>query len=153
MGRGRANRLPRRRYLALFAGFFLAWGFDGLNSYLTLFPVLPHLYQPLNLLRLVTGTLEGLAISAVFLPMLNPTLWASPVAPLHTGEVSSPPGGSSVASWADIAWLLVGGAVVVAAVGSEWAALLYPLALLSGLMVIVLVGDRQWCGGVDPVAA
>jgi hypothetical protein len=48
--------------------------------------------------------------------------------------------GPSIAGWADLIWLLVGGAVVVAIVSSEWPLLLYPLALISGAMVIGLVG-------------
>ena len=58
--------------------FFLVWAVDGLNSFLTFFPGLPHLYEPRNLLRLITGTLEGLAIAALMLPIANLSLWAAP---------------------------------------------------------------------------
>jgi uncharacterized membrane protein len=133
-GRGRATAFPARRYLAMLAVFFAAWAADGLNSYLTLFPVLPHLYEPHNWLRLVTGTLEGLGIAVLLLPALNLTLWAQPVA--VGGDHATP----SICRWGDVAWLLVGGAAVVAVVASEWAPLLYPLALLSGLMIVFLVG-------------
>ena len=128
-GRGRAADLPDRRYLAVFAGFFLLWAVDGLNSYLTLFPGFPHLYEPHHILRLATGTLEGLAIAAILLPILNLSLWARPV--------NTP----SVASWRDLAWMVVGGAVVVGLVSSEWAPLLYPLALTSGATIVALVGS------------
>ena len=73
------------------------------------------------MLRLVTGTLEGLAIAAVLLPLANLTLWADP----------DPQ--RSVGSWRDLAWLLAGAAAVIASVSSEWPPLLYPLALLSEL--------------------
>ncbi len=115
-------------FLAVLALFLLAWAMDGFNSFLTLIPGLPHLYEPRNLLRLVTGTLEGLAIAAVVLPVANLSLWAAP-AP-----------GRSIETWRDLAWMLLGGAVVVALVSSEWAPLLYPLALISGLMIVGLVG-------------
>jgi uncharacterized membrane protein len=134
-GRGRARDLPGRRYLLAMGLSFLAWGFDGANSYLTLFPGMPHLYEPYNLLRLITGTLEGLAISALLLPVFNLSLWSA--ADLAEGADARQP---SIAGWPDLAWLLVGGALVVAIVSSEWDPLLYPLALVSGLMIVGLVG-------------
>lgn len=127
-GRGRALRLPARRYLAVLSLFLVLWAFDGVNSYLTLFPGLPHLYEPHNLLRLITGTLEGLAIASLMLPVVNLSLW-------QNGDLAP-----SIDGWRDLAWLLVGGALVVFLVNSEWAPLLYPLALLSAIMVVVLVG-------------
>ena len=134
-GHGRARDLPRLRYLLALGVFFLAWGFDGANSYLTLFPGLPHLYEPHNLLRLITGTLEGLAISALLLPVFNVTLW-KPVGPLEGTDAQEP----SITGWPDLAWLLLGGALVIAIVSSAWDPLLYPLALVSGLMIVGLVG-------------
>ncbi len=134
-GRGRAHDLPAPRHLLALSLFFVAWGFDGANSYLTLFPGLPHLYEPHNLLRLITGTLEGLAIAALLLPVFNLTLW-SPAGPGQDADA----GGPSIAGWPDLAWLVVGGALVVSIVSSEWQPLLYPLALVSGLMIVGLVG-------------
>jgi uncharacterized membrane protein len=127
-GRGRSSLLPAPKHLAVLGGFLLIWGVDGLNSYLTFFPGLPHLYEPSNVLRLATGALEGLVLSALVLPVFNFSLWAEP-APRPVVE-----------NWGDLAWLLVGGAAVVGLVSSEWAPLLYPLALVSGLMVVVLFG-------------
>ncbi len=76
--RTRASLLPPWPALALFGAFFLAWAVDGLNSYLTLFPGLPHLYQPLNALRLLTGSLQGLALVLVIWPVVAFTLWREP---------------------------------------------------------------------------
>ena len=114
--------------MTVFAGFILLWAVDGLNSYLTLFPGFPHLYEPHNILRLATGTLEGLTIAAFLLPILNLALWAN--------LVETP----SIENWRDLAWMLIGGAVVVGLVSSAWSPLLYPLALVSGMMVVALVG-------------
>jgi hypothetical protein len=108
--------------------FLLAWAVDGLNSFLTLIPGLPYLYEPRNLLRLVTGTLEGVALAAVLLPLANRALWANP----------DPQ--RSVGSWRDLAWLLVAAAAVIALVSSEWPPLLYPFAILSELAILGLVG-------------
>jgi uncharacterized membrane protein len=127
-GRGRAAHLPAPIFLAVLALFLLVWAVDGINSFLTLIPGLPYLYEPRNLLRLITGTLEGLAIAAIVLPVANQSLWAAPASD------------RSIETGRDLAWMLFGGAVVVALVSSEWAPLLYPLALISGLMVVGLVG-------------
>ena len=108
--------------------FLLAWAVDGFNSFLTLIPGLPRLYEPSNLLRLITGTLEGLAIAAVVLPVANLTIWASPD-PRR-----------SVGSWRDLGWMLVAAAAVIALVNSAWPPLLYPLAILSELAILGLVG-------------
>lgn len=127
-GRGRAGKLPPPKYLAVL-GFFLAlWAVDGFNSFLTFFPGAPHLYEPNNLLRLATGTLEGLAIAAVMLPAFNRSLWARPQ-PI-----------ASVSGWQDLAWMLAGGAVVAGLVSSGAPFLLYPLAILSALAVVILLG-------------
>jgi uncharacterized membrane protein len=127
-GRGLASMLPAPKYLAVFGVFLVAWAVDGINSFLTLFPGLPHLYEAHNLLRLATGTLEGLAIAALMLPAFNRSLWAElPLMP-------------SVGSWQDIAWMLASGALVAGMVASGLPFLLYPLTLLSGLAVVALLG-------------
>ena len=126
-GRGRTSRFPSRPHLLVLAVFMLTWVIDGTNSFLALMGW-PHLYEPNNLLRLVTGTLEGIAIAAVLLPALNLTLWRKPD-PRR-----------SVGSWRDLAWLLVGGGAIILAVSSEMDALLLPLALLSGAMIPALLG-------------
>lgn len=125
--RGRASHLPAPRYLGVFAFFMLVWAADGFNSFLALFPGLPHLYEPRNTLRLVTGTLEGLVLGAVLLAAWNATVWTEP---------DDTP---SVGSWRDLAWMLAGGAVVIALVSRPWAPLLLPLALLSGAAIVGLV--------------
>ncbi len=127
-GRGRASMLPVSKYLVVFGIFLAAWAVDGSNSFLTFFPGVPHLYEPHNLLRLATGILEGLAIAALALPALNQSLWAE-LPPMPSAD-----------SWQDIAWMLVGGALIAGLVSSELPSLLYPLALLSGLAVVLLLG-------------
>lgn len=86
-GRARASLLPRWPLLVLFAAFFLVWVIDGLNSFLTLLPGLPHLYEPRNALRLLTGTLEGLALSLTLWPIVAFTLCKEPRAERVVGPV------------------------------------------------------------------
>ena len=123
---------PHGRYVALFGVFLSAWAVDGANSFLGLFPDAPRLYAPHNLLRLVTGTLEGLVIAAFLLPVFNQTLWAAATEP----STHRP----AVAGWRDLAWLLVrrGGRDRPGEQRTRLPA--FPLALLSGATVIMLFG-------------
>ena len=72
----RASNLPPFRIIALLAAFFLLWALDGLNSVLALVPDLPHPYEPQNSLRFISGSLEGLALAVLLLPMFNHIVWA-----------------------------------------------------------------------------
>lgn len=130
LGRGKAGQLPPRPVIIVLLGFIAAWAFDGFNSYLTLFPGAPHLYEPHNILRTTTGAMQGVALISLALPFFNVTLWARP-SPRPT-----------IANLREVAALLLLIGLIVAAVGSEWAPLLYPLALLSAagtLMMLALV--------------
>jgi len=126
MGR-RAGGLPTRPMLVVLFGFIAVMGFDGVNSYLTLFPGLPHLYEPQNWLRLVTGTFNGLALAALVYPVLNQTLWKDwenrPV----------------VAGPRDLGVLVGLGLTVIGLVLTDNPVILYPLALLSAAGVVVLL--------------
>jgi len=57
--------MPPRGVLVFLGVLVLAFGVDGVNSYLHLFPGAPSLYEPGNLLRLLTGTGMGLVIALV----------------------------------------------------------------------------------------
>ena len=98
-----------------------------MNSYLTFFPTLPHLYEPRNLLRTATGALQGVALISLAWPFFNVTLWARP---------SALP---SIMTLRELGGLALIAAAIVLAVGSEWAPLLYPLALLSVGGVLALL--------------
>lgn len=126
-GRGRASRLPERPVLVILAAFVALWAVDGLNSYLTLFPGLPYLYTPSNLLRAGTGALQGIAVVAIFAPVFNSVLWREPKDQPSLGSMRD------LAVWCSLA------AGVVALMGSGQPWLLYPLAFLSVLGVLVLL--------------
>ena len=123
----RAGGLPTRRMLVILFGFIAVMGFDGVNSYLTLFPGAPHLYEPQNWLRLVTGTFNGVAMAALVYPVLNQTLWKNwadrPV----------------LSRFRDLGVLVILGVIVIGLVLTENPVILYPLALLSALGVVVLL--------------
>jgi uncharacterized membrane protein len=157
LGRGRAGGLPRRPLLLVLIAFIGIMGIDGVNSYATLLPGVPHLYEPQNWLRLVTGTLNGLALAALIYPVLNQTMWRDwedrPV----------------LGHFRELGLLLVISAVVVGLVLTNNVAILVPLALLSvvgvlALLValnttVLLVALRRenratnWAGALTPLLA
>jgi uncharacterized membrane protein len=126
-GRTRASLLPRRPVLAAFGVFFVAWAADGLNSYLTLFPMLPHAYEPTNAGRLVTGALEGLALSLTVWPVVAYALWREPRA-------------EPVVSARELALLAGVALALVALLATGWPGLLHAAALVSSLGLLGLFG-------------
>jgi uncharacterized membrane protein len=80
---GQAIVLRRRRVIdfpppgiiAILIAFTLLWAFDGANSYLGSIIRGPHLYEPRHELRVLTGVLNGLTMSALVYPAFNVTFW------------------------------------------------------------------------------
>jgi uncharacterized membrane protein len=80
------SKLPNRGILVVLILFFLAFGFDGANSYLGLmkqtypgaFDKIPNLYVTNNILRVFTGSGMGIALASVLYPMYNQSLWRVP---------------------------------------------------------------------------
>jgi uncharacterized membrane protein len=127
MRRSRAGRLPPRRVLVAMALFVVAMGIDGVNSYLTFFPGLPHLYEPQNWLRLVTGMFEGLALGVLVWPIFNQTLWRA--------WEDRP----AVANLRELGLIAVAAAVLIGLVLTDNVWVLYPLALLSAGGVLMML--------------
>jgi len=127
LGRNRAGGLPRRPLLVVLVAFIGIMGIDGINSYATLLRGVPHLYEPQNWLRLVTGTLNGLALAALIYPVLNQTLWRDwedrPV----------------LGRFRELGLMLALSAAVVGLVLTGNVAILVPLALLSVVGVLALL--------------
>jgi uncharacterized membrane protein len=86
LGRGKAAKLPPAAVTLVLLGFMAAWALDGLNSYLTLFPGAPHLYEPHNLLRTTTGAMQGVALISLVLPFFSVTLWRAAQPAAHHGQ-------------------------------------------------------------------
>ena len=127
-GRRRPDNLPPRGIIVLLVVFLAVVGIDGLNSYASLFPRLPHLYEPNNTLRLLTGTLEGIALAGLLWPVLHMSLWQIPQ------EQRSIPNLREL------------GLILLAALGLDLVALwqppvsLYPLAVLSVVGPLLALG-------------
>jgi len=127
LGRGRSGSFPRWPILALFGVFGLAFAVDGLNSYLHFFPNAPHLYEPSNTLRLISGMLLGLAMGVLVYTGFNQAVWKdwTPLPALRR--------------WWDIVVLLLAAAGMVLLVLWENPLVLYPLAIASALSVLGLL--------------
>jgi uncharacterized membrane protein len=124
---GKRGGMPGLKVFALFTLFLLGFTIDGVNSYLRFFPQTPALYEPQNLLRLITGTGIGLGIAGVLLPTFNQSVWADYV-PIP-----------ALSSWRQIAELLLLSVVLVLLILSENPLALYPLAILSALTVLLVL--------------
>lgn len=127
LGRGRAGGLPRLPFLVVLVAFIALMGLDGVNSYATLFKGLPHLYEPQNWLRLVTGTLNGVAVAGLIYPVFVQTLWRDWVDRPVLGR------------WRELGLLLAAAAGLILLVLSDEPLILYPLALLSAAGVLMLL--------------
>lgn len=125
--RRRAAEFPPTLIIVFIAGFTLLWAADGLNSFLYHIDG-PHLYESQNWLRLTTGALNGLTMSALVYPIFNFTLWRRAANEQRT-----------IRHLRDLGVLLLLEAGLVGLVLTEWPFLLYPLALLSALGVLALL--------------
>jgi uncharacterized membrane protein len=133
--RGRRAGMPPLRISLALLGFLVLFGLDGANSYLQFFPGAPGLYQPQNWLRLLTGTGLGLGIAAILVPVVNQSLWSA---------YDPRP---ALAGWREFLPLLGLAGLLVLAMLSGIPLLLYPLALLSGasiLLILALVYAVVW---------
>ncbi len=126
-GRLRASGLPSRGLIIALVFFLVVWAFDGINSYIYLITRQPFLYTPHNLLRLITGLLQGIAVSMFFLPFFNQVFWQEPdPRPVLRG-------------WRDLGLILLLAGFLAMAVHSRWTPLFYPLAFLSVAGVFLLL--------------
>jgi len=125
--RTRAAQLPPRDITIVLIGFIVLMGIDGLNSLMMLIPGAPHLYETDNWMRLLTGSLYGIAISALLTPYVTVTLWREP-----TGE-------RTLKSWGEVLLLAnVAGAIAMLAL-SQPSFLLWPLVAISMVGVVGLM--------------
>lgn len=127
IGRGRSGRFPPVPVMAVLGIFVSAFAIDGTNSYLHFFPQAPHLYEPSNVLRLITGSLLGLTLGTIVYAGFNQSAWRR--------WRNRPP----LASIREILPLLSLAGGMIAAVLWENPLILYPLALVSSAGVVLLL--------------
>ncbi|MEW5986062.1 MAG: DUF2085 domain-containing protein [Chloroflexota bacterium] len=126
-GRWRWSELPPLRILLILVGFVGVMGIDGINSYSHFFLELPHLYEPRNWLRLVTGMGTGLALGSIVFPALAQTLWRE--------QVARP----SLGNGREFGGLLLVGVAAILLVLSNQAAVLFVLAMVSAAGVVLII--------------
>jgi uncharacterized membrane protein len=127
--RPRRTGRPSWIIIGVLIAFVAAYALEGLNSYIHLIPNLSrfYLYEPSNLLRLVTGTGLGIGLSVMLYPAFSEVIWKQRDArPVLEG-------------FRDFSILLVMGAVVDLFVLSENPLILYPLALISAGGILMLL--------------
>jgi uncharacterized membrane protein len=123
----RAANFPPKMLLFVLGLFFLMYALDGLNSYLSLIPDAPHLYEPSNLLRLTTGMFFGISLASIVYPGFNQSLWLQP-----RNE-------ASLDSIKELGILVFTGGLLILAVILENPLILYPVALISTVGVLILL--------------
>jgi len=129
----RSSGFPPKWVIGLFGLFFLAYVVDGLNSYLYLppflkvFPGMPHLYEPSNVLRLFTGTGMGLIIASILFPAFVGSVYTDPDTQPAIADIKSMLMIVSMAILVDLLILTC----------SKY--ILYPAALISASGVILLL--------------
>lgn len=137
------SRIPRWGILTILVLFVLAFGIDGANSYLYLIKqvqpgflaAIPNLYQPVNSLRLLTGSGMGLAIAVMLFPAFNQSMW------------SDQDEQQAALNWRSFGLLVALQVVLDLLVLTESPILLYPLAVVSALGVwflLTLVYSIVW---------
>jgi hypothetical protein len=106
---------------------FLAFAVDGTNSAASLFFGSGLLYQPSNLMRLITGTGMGLTMAGMVLPTFNQTLWK---------DFDPRP---YFATWTQFGGYLLAGAVSAALILTEIPFLLRTFAYIGVIGVVVIL--------------
>ena len=126
IGRRRTG-MPSWKIIVPISLFALAFIIDGLNSFLSLFPGAPGIYEPSNTYRLLTGTGMGLAIAIVLYPAFNSTVWRM---------IDPRPALLNFKSFAVLVALAFG---LNALILLENPLVLYPLSIISAAGVVVLL--------------
>ncbi len=115
---------PAKKFYPIMILFILAFGIDGINSYLHFFENAPHIYEPQNLFRLLTGSGMGIDIGLLIHPIFHQSTWKD--------EDPRP----AVDQWKQIAAILLLTVIISIAAHSEIATFLYLLSYVTITLVI-----------------
>ena len=144
----RRHGWPNKWAIAVGVIFFLAYGIDGTNSYLHFYPNLDnfYLYEPNNVLRLLTGTGMGLVMGFGTWIMFQGVLWRedettnTTMPDSDTADSDAPDSDAPILSgvwqWGGLFAVTI---VVLIMVLTENPLFLYPLSLISALGVLGLL--------------
>ena len=126
-GRTKAARLPPQPIIVLLVGFIMIMGIDGVNSTISIIPNAPQLYHTTNLHRIITGTLYGLALSALFPPIFNSAIW------------SEPSGERTIKNWRELGVLLLVAAIEIAILLAFTDQMLIPISIITigGILLLL----------------
>jgi uncharacterized membrane protein len=124
---GKRGGMPSRKFYVVLAIFLVAFGIDGVNSYLHFFPNAPGIYQPQNWLRLITGTGLGFGMAAMLYPTFNQTIWSDWLPE------------KVLSSWSQLSTMIAFLILMDVAVLIDVPILLYPLALISSATVLAIL--------------
>ncbi len=123
----KAARLPPTPIVVMLVGFIVAMGIDGVNSTISIIPGAPQLYHTTNVHRIITGTLYGLALSALFPPFFNSAIWTEP-----SGE-------RTIKNWRELVGLLIAVGLEIAIVLAFTDQMLIPVTIVSigGILLLL----------------
>jgi len=102
---------------------------DGLNSFVHFFPNFSGIYEPTNLLRLITGMGVGLGIGSVLYVLFNGTAWSNWVDE------------SVYQKWYVFPLLLALSALLVVLIQTNHPLVIYPVMVVSGLGVFLVLSS------------
>ncbi len=128
-GRARHTELPPLPILLALLALIGLMGLDGVNSFLHFFPNAPHLYEPKNWLRLLTGMGTGLAMGSFVFPALAQALWRRAIPRPMLG------------TWWELGALLLGAGIIAWAVLSNQPVILYVMAVVSTVGLLATLGS------------
>lgn len=123
MRKGKVNRFPSLKISILMVAAVAALGIDGFNSFLNDLGWF-HLYQPQNILRLITGLAAGMAVASLLIPASGLVIWKV------SKEVRS------VNDWHEMIAIIALLVLAFIAVYSQVPFMLYPVAILSSFGLI-----------------
>jgi uncharacterized membrane protein len=126
--RGKRGGLPLKKFLVIFFLFLVAFGIDGINSYLNVISRFPFLYTTQNWMRLTSGAFVGIGIAAILFPIFNQSMWRD--------WLEEP----VLNNWKQMGLMILIAVLIIFAILSENPILVYPLAILSALNVILVLG-------------
>jgi len=108
--------------------FLIVFIVDGINSTFGLYPVLPQLYPPSNLLRMITGFMMGMVIGNLLMVLWHQTWWK---------QMSALP---ALSGWGHLAVLIAANAIAGLVVWLRPRIMYYPIAILSTAAIFLLLG-------------